>query len=750
MVTVAVNAVACTVCGRSGLGTCGGKCGSCRARAAAEACEDCGKVRQVAKRLEGGGVLCSVCHNRRGSVIRADGLRAEAVSVLARWLPGTDAGLVARAVVVAAPNFRQAEWLRVALTDPGVLRSSTVAPTVVDRLVGELLAGGVDGIGLPCCVRCRRTGWLTQRLDGHRACSICAQKVRLDTCGCCGRLAGVVARGDDGTARCGNCVAQDASRWEPCAHCNRTARPVRCLSDGAALCSACNRKAQIAVCVLCDRERPCDGIASGRPHCAACSRLQAPCSRCGRVAAVMAVWACGPVCSTCRLKGLEAKAVCSGCGQLRRPDPRDRSGRCSDCVGMAPLSVCQTCGLEDRVYRDGQCFRCSMIQRFDTLTSTSAVDLMALCTMLIGSGHPRAVLRWLNTRFVGDPLVRLASGDLAMTHAGLDGLGKSPAIGQLRAVLVSAGLLAARDETVSHLELWIEDQLAAVAHAEDRRVIEAFAHWWVLRRVRRRAQHSETTNTVNARRAVGQAVQFLTFLAEHDRTLATCSQADIELWLAGPAVRRSTGDFVKWAHNRRLCAELRVDKRAQGFPARRITPDSHAEIVRRLLDDTDINLVDRVSGLLVACYGQIPARLALLTIEHVTVSDSKVTIRFGTDDTVLVAPIAELVRTLVDSRRGRAAVTGQSTKQWLFPGGLPGKHIHPATLSTRLRHLGIRAIDLRTAAILDFAADVPPAILADMIGLYPSTAARWTHAAGGDWSLYVASKTRNTTAPTST
>jgi hypothetical protein len=79
---------------------------------------------------------------------------------------------------------------------------------------------------------------------------------------------------------------------------------------------------------------------------------------------------------------------------------------------------------------------------------------------------------------------------------------------------------------------------------------------------------------------------------------------------------------------------------------------------------------------------------------------------------------------------------------WLFPGHLPGRPITPARLGERLGRLGIHAQPGRRAALLQLAADVPAAVLADLLGIAGTTAADWAHAAGGDWSRYAAATAR--------
>ena len=95
-----------------------------------------------------------------------------------------------------------------------------------------------------------------------------------------------------------------------------------------------------------------------------------------------------------------------------------------------------------------------------------------------------------------------------------------------------------------------------------------------------------------------------------------------------------------------------------------------------------------------------------------------------------------------DGRSYRGVGSPQQTP-WLFPGHLPGRPVTPATLGERLRALGIYAQTSRRAALLDLAAQLPAAVLADLLGLHENTAAKWMHQAGGDWSRYAAELARH-------
>jgi len=78
------------------------------------------------------------------------------------------------------------------------------------------------------------------------------------------------------------------------------------------------------------------------------------------------------------------------------------------------------------------------------------------------------------------------------------------------------------------------------------------------------------------------------------------------------------------------------------------------------------------------------------------------------------------------------------TSRWLFPGQHAARPLTPARLGARLNELGIHARAGRRAAMLQLAAQLPAAVLADLLGLTPGTAVGWVNNAGGDWSRYKA------------
>ena len=58
----------------------------------------------------------------------------------------------------------------------------------------------------------------------------------------------------------------------------------------------------------------------------------------------------------------------------------------------------------------------------------------------------------------------------------------------------------------------------------------------------------------------------------------------------------------------------------------------------------------------------------------------------------------------------------------------------------RLAKLGIECRAHRRAALLQLGSEVPASVLADMLNLAPSTAAKWVEWSGGNWTNYVADR----------
>jgi hypothetical protein len=286
------------------------------------------------------------------------------------------------------------------------------------------------------------------------------------------------------------------------------------------------------------------------------------------------------------------------------------------------------------------------------------------------------MLRWLAIPTTAATLAALRTGELELTHEAIDGLGATKAVSHLRQVLVATGALPARSEVLARLEKWIGSNLEQIRDDSDRRMVEMFAEWEVLRRRRTKQARRAVSYTDRDRSSILRAIELLDWLRQHDRPLADASQADVDLWLvSGPPSRRDVYAFLHWAERRRLCGHLEVALQVSPLPVARISVQTVTENAQRLLYDEQLALVDRVAGLLVLLYGQPLSRIVTLTVDRVGARNDAASLRFGVEDIELIEPLGGLVRRLVAERTGHANLI-VSDMPWLFPGGRPGVNAH--------------------------------------------------------------------------
>lgn len=743
----------CSGCGRV-VALRAGRCSSCCGAAAAVACSKCGIVRPTQRRINATESWCGTCCNRHERVLEIAAVRVDLIVALARFGIDSDRAGVAFDTVVGA---RDVVLLRTALReDRDVFSGSSKAPRVIDRLVAALGPSAVSGPMSPRCWKCGTSQRLSGLTSGKRTCRGCVDIERAQPCVSC-EVVVVHSKNAAKPVMCFECrvASRAASRTGRCERCGLDVPLVRRQHDPASRrCASCLELPMITCSVCGVQRRGNNGARSGRARCVNCAATRATCSVChapGRN--VSAKWATGPVCGACRTRLLAQRATCAGCGQLRRIDPRNTNGElhCSTCARLEPLSVCRRCGIEDRIYRDRQCFACLLDIDLEDLVAKSPW-LEPLRASLRASNAPRTVIRWMSGPAIKSTIEAIALNRESLSHATLDAVGSQPSVSHLRAVLVECGLLEARDEQTARLESFVAAQVRSIRRVEDRKLVEAFATWQVLRRHRQRVKRRENTrlrtDDGDARNDVIYAIRFLDWLHDENLPLAGCTQRDVDSWVVGAAARREVRDFVRWAVSRRLATGIDVRRPANSIPGRVMASEELTALVRRFLVDDTIRVADRVAGLFVMCFAQRMTRIAGLRRDDVESRDGHEWVQFGDTPIQLPESIGVLARELRDNTSGHATTGASAKSQWLFPGGRPGRPISAEALGGRLHRYGVRPNKARTTAMLDLAAELPPAVLGDMIGLFPNTAVKWVHAAGGDWTTYVANRTRDTEAQT--
>jgi hypothetical protein len=132
---------------------------------------------------------------------------------------------------------------------------------------------------------------------------------------------------------------------------------------------------------------------------------------------------------------------------------------------------------------------------------------------------------------------------------------------------------------------------------------------------------------------------------------------------------------------------------------------------------------DRLGAVLVLLFGQQATRVARLKASAVSLdADGRAHLALGDTPVRLRDPLAHLAVTVADEARAAGS-------PWLFPG--ENGPISSDRLRERLGKVGVTSVLLaRNSALAAFAADVPPALLADKLGLSISAAVAWSKAVG--------------------
>ena len=502
-----------------------------------------------------GGRACPRC--RRETV-------AAAVSAADPSLP---AAVIAAAVDAVAPGGQALRQLADALAaDPAALRAG--APPVAGRLAAELIGRGSAVLAIPACAVCGRAGRPLFRGDGGGVCQRCRSWQRAVACASCGKVrprAGSNAAGQDICEVC--CRSHDPKRRRICGRCGKTSPVAVRGKDGRPdICVNCY-KMPAATCSICGRHKECHFAATARPVCKSCSpRAAATCARCGQDRPPAARWPEGPVCDPCYTAALRHRGRCASCGQQRRlvTPPGPAAGTCADCAGIPVTHACTDCGTEDKLYEKGRCARCSLRRRARELlsagTGTIAAELTGVFDAITAARQPRSALNWLRKGAGAGLLADVAAGRLAISHQALDDCPHRRAADYLRHMLTAAGTLPARDEELARTGQWLGTVLEAISPAADRRLVQAYATWQVMRRLRAGAAAAARprTPTAHARNHIRAAAGLLAWLRDRGTTLGACGQADIDQWLStGPSASLAR-DFLAWAASRGHCQPLSI------------------------------------------------------------------------------------------------------------------------------------------------------------------------------------------------
>ena len=632
---------------------------------------------------------------------------AVVIEVLDRW-----ASTPRRRGVIAADLYGRPERLR---------SGDSECRTPTQQLMKLLVEAGSTRIRRPCCTLCRRLRDLTLRLEGGgMVCQLCARLLAVETCSSCARPRPPQAR----------------------------------LSDGRPLCNTCWLRRQETTCATCGR--PCPGRRSGPPVCQRCRTYPTePCSHGHLVRRVNTRLGGAALCRRCARR---PHRICARCRYPRAhvdPDPGCRLCTRADAV------CCPRCGDDRFAFRIGPhgCFRCRLRRRVQDLTDGAdparVTQLRRFLDALTQADDPTRALEWLGKSRSSSGravLLDMLHGRVAVDHASLDaaaGLrrGRATSVEFLRRLLVASGVLPDRDEDLSRLERAIAAELVC-CHPDDAMILQQYATWRVLATTRSRLRAGRSSRSVvpPALANFMVAARFLAWLRQKQLPLQTLTAAAVDSWLADNASYRDVlAVFLRWAGRRHMLPHVVLTPLPTWPPRHLTSSDDQLNVLRRLLDDPTVAAQDRLLACLVLLYGQALTRICRLRLCDVDLHADPTRLRLGDTPIELPPRIAHLAREVITDRTGGVSA-GIShgfldDPVWVFPGRPATQPAGAESLRRRLLNLGVTSVrSARNTALVTLARDVPPVVLADLLGLSVGAAVRWRELSGGTWTSYTAQR----------
>lgn len=639
-------------------------------------------------------------------------------------LPELPESIIMSAATRAGGRQARGQFARELAAKPDLLTSgrSDASPTAY-RLMQELRAQGFENIQLPRCATCGRTRNLPHKDgNGGKRCGRCNRRATAPDCTACGEVRNSGYRIIDGAPYCVRCWTQDPRSHEHCASCGNLGTIV--------------------------------GRKDNRPVCKKCySAPPVTCTRCGDVRPTAARNDGKPLCKKCHQSLRTKPRTCSRCGQYRiTPYLRDDGPICPSCANQYDQGTCAGCGNDQRPLQGNYCTSCVAPRLLRLLISdednTPHPQLLALERYLLrDENNADAVISWIRR----SPMSSLVH-DMAThrTPISLRAVAQHPATGAtgyLAALLMESGVVPTENFDRIRLEVWQEEYFATLPNPANRSLLKQYAACIVNPRFADTAHFSTTDDSLRHRGSKAHLIavcEFLGTLDDLNLDLGTIPQRIFDDYVArhGRASKELT-PFIRWAktrgmthlHSQYLQSDL-ADPRATGA-----SDDERWAWVKDLLAAEDIGLSARVGGLLSIIYGTALTRVVSLRREAVTFNGDSTYLSLGTDPIKLPPVVGALLRQLLD-----VAPTGfHDDNTWIFKGQRPGRHLTTAALRLPLSKRGINIRAAKNVALLTLARDLPPSVLADLLGISIYAAERWSAHSGHDWTDYP--RIRITTAP---
>lgn len=452
------------------------------------------------------------------------------------------------------------------------------------------------------------------------------------------------------------------------------------------------------------------------------------------------------LCRPCRTRRHRKPQPCPVCQEVRPlAYPRDDLIVCAGCAGAASAFACQECGSEEHQYGARRCSRCILRERLtilltDPTTGNIHHRLRPVFDEMVNSEKPQTAVWWLGKQkcSTGPRLLgQMARGEIEISHDTFRALPQDKAHEWLRNLLSSLEVIGPWNPLIERMEPWLADVLTDVpaAHAD---IVRQYALWNVIRHMRHAAQRGTLTQSVaqGARRRIRATIEFLAILEDHGQTAATATQDHLDHFITEhPTQADVLSGFVRWLRATSVNTGLVVPWTQHAAPSVTVSDEQRWADVNRLLHDDGLRSYTRLGGLFTILFAQPMNRIVRMRTDQVTITDDAVHVTFAAAPIEMPEIVDDLIRTHL-SQRGKSLYASRDNG-WLFPGGIPGRHLATENVRAGLVAIGIKPYESRKAAMFQLAGSMPSPVLAELLGTTDTHAANWAHLAARDWNDYV-------------
>ena len=477
--------------------------------------------------------------------------------------------------------------------------------------------------------------------------------------------------------------------------------------------------------------------------------------RCGRchqqVAKIRLRWPDGAICGRCFTEATHTYGTCPDCGEHRMLPGRSADGQplCRDCAGITTALTCTRCHREAERFRTGLCIRCSLHDDLkEVLKPGDDLRLHRLIGLLTSSERPESIYTYMRGTKARALLEAIGERELPLTHDAFDQLPDSRAVDHLRALLTHHRMMPARgNETLVRFEQWLATRIADLPDDGTSQLIERYAAWQHLKRIRAKAADPDTNlETVihAAKQDITQAGKFLIWLHNHHHIPAgEMRQHHIDDYLSdGPSTRKHIRNFVRWVNNQQGHPNGTLDvpfRNAQTTPM--ITQTERIQLVRNCLEHRNVIPATRVAGLILLLWAQPLNKIVMLRRDRLVTAPEGMRITLGTHAALVPEALTELFWKQLSNPGNQNTINAETP--WLFPGRTAGQHLHSGTLSARLKVLGIDALRARNATLRDLSQELDARSLIDLLGYSPGIIAQHAARSGTPMSDYIPLKNQS-------